>query len=181
MELILVTGNKNKLIEFQAILHDIDLKNEKIDLDEIQSLDLEEITKHKAKQAYQLLKKPVIVEDTGFFLDEFKGLPGSFIKFFNQQLGNESMIKMLGNCENRKAYAKTCVTYYDGEKFIFAFGKVDGNVTKKLSQGEGFGFDYCFIPNGYDKTLSELGLDIKNKISHRRRAIDDLKQKLPKR
>lgn len=178
MELILATGNKNKLKEFQKILKNINIKNIKIDLEEIQSLNLEEITKYKAKQAYNKIKKPIIVEDTGFYLEELNGLPGPFIKFFNEQLGNQAMIKLLGNSKNRNAYSKTCIAYYDGKKFIIGTGKVEGKISKELSQGEGFGFDYCFIPNGYNQTFSELGLEIKNQISHRKKAIQDLKKKL---
>lgn len=179
MDCILVTGNKNKLEEVKQILN-INLKSEKIDLDEIQSLSLYEICEHKVKEAYKIIKKPVIVEDTGFFLDELNGLPGPFIKFFNSELGNNSMIKLLGNSKNRKAYSMTISAYYDGENLIFGVGKLKGEVTTELKKGEGFGFDFCFKPEGYDKTLSEIGLEEKNKISHRALSLLDLKNKLEK-
>ncbi len=180
MKAILVTGNKNKLEEIKHIFKGIEIRNEKIDLDEIQSLDLYEICEHKVKQAYQILKEPVIVEDTGFFLDELKGLPGPFIKFFNSKLGNESLIKLLGNSQNRKAYSMTVSAFYDGKNLIFGEGILNGTVTYELKNGEGFGFDFCFTPEGYDKTLSEIGLEEKNKISHRALSINNLKIKLDK-
>lgn len=181
MEIVLVTGNKNKLKEFQSIIDEnykgIILKSEKIDLEEIQSLSLEDICEYKAKKAYEILKKPIIVEDTGFFLDELKGLPGPFIKFFQEKLGEGALIKLLGNSQNRQGYSKTVICFYDGEKMIFSEGRVDGIIGQEISKGEGFGFDFCFIPSGYDKTFSELGEDIKNKISHRKFAIKNFLEK----
>lgn len=178
MILTLVTGNKNKLIEFEEILYEIDLENQKIDLDEIQSLSLEEIVKHKVQQAYNLIKKPVIVEDTGFFLDELNGLPGPFIKFFEEQLGNGASIKLLNGSTNRNAKQICCVGYYDGKNEIIVNGEMKGTITNELKKGKGFGFDFCFIPNGYNKTFSELGLNEKNKISARKKAIEKLKNQI---
>lgn len=179
MDLVLVTGNSNKLKEFKSIL-DFEISNEKIDLDEIQSMDLREICEHKVKQAYDIIKKPVIVEDTGFFIDELNGLPGPFIKFFEEKLGNGSAVKLLGDNKNRKAKQICMVTYYDGIKLIHCEGIMEGIISNEVRKGEGFGFDFCFIPSGHDKTFSELGFDFKNKLSARKKAIDILKEELEK-
>lgn len=172
----LVTGNKNKLKEFQEILNNFPIENQKIDLEEIQSLSLDEISAYKAKKAFEIIKTPVLVEDTGFFLEELNGLPGPFIKFFEEKLGNEASIKLLANSKNRNAKQICCVAFYDGKKLIIENGEMHGTITNELKQGEGFGFDFCFIPNGYSKTFSELGLDEKNKISARKNAIEKFKQ-----
>ncbi len=171
MEITLITGNENKLKEFKAILTNFNFKTQKIDLDEIQSTDLIEICEHKAKSAYNLIQKPVMVEDTGAFLDELKGLPGPFIKFFEQELGAGALIKLLGNATNRKCEIKTCITYYDGENLISSLGIKSGTITEELAKGEGFYFDFCFIPKNHEKTYSQLGTEIKNQISHRALAI----------
>ncbi len=178
-EIVLVTGNENKLREFRSILGE-GLINEKIDLDEIQSMNLIEICEHKVKQAYGILRKPVLVEDTGFFLDEFNGLPGPFIKFFEEKLGNSAAIKLLGTSDNRVAKQVCCVAYFDGDDMIVVKGEMTGEVTTKLKEGEGFGFDFCFIPQGYDKTFSELGLQKKNEISARLKAIQKFKEEYEK-
>jgi len=175
-EVCFVTGNKNKLIEMQDQFDEFDLTSKKLDLDEIQDMDLKVICEHKVKQAYELLKCPVIVEDSGFYLDVMNGLPGPFIKFFEQKLGYEALIKLLGDERNRSGSPRTCIVFYDGENMIISQGEVRGNVTMELSEGgEGFGFDFCFIPNGYDKTFSELGIEVKKKISQRANAIKNFK------
>jgi len=63
--------------------------HEKIDMDEIQSLDLDEVVEHKVRQAYEIAKKPILVEDTALEFPALGKLPGTFIKFFIQELGHE--------------------------------------------------------------------------------------------
>lgn len=178
-DIVLVTGNLSKLKEYQKIISE-NLKSKDIDLDEIQSMDLKEISEHKVKQAYDILKCPVIVDDSSFFLDDLNGLPGPFLKYFEKNLGNGALIRLLGDSKNRSGRQVVMVTYYNGKNLIFCEGVVEGDVTYDLREGEGFGFDYCFIPKGYDKTYSQLGLDEKNKISGRVKAIEILKKELEK-
>jgi XTP/dITP diphosphohydrolase len=176
-EITIVTGNSNKLNEFKIILGN-NIKSENIDLLEIQSFDLKEICEHKVREAYKILKTPVVVEDTGFFIDELNGLPGPFIKFFEDKLGNGSAVTLLGDSENRLAKQICMIAYYDGNNLFFCEGTMEGTVSNEVRGGEGFGFDFCFIPNGYDKTFSELGYEFKNKVSARKRAIEKLKVEL---
>lgn len=180
-ELTLVTGNPHKLEEFKEILPELAVDSVELDLDEIQSLSLEEIAEQKAYSAYEKIQKPVVVEDVGFFLEHWGGLPGPFIKYFEKQYPKHSLVRLLGDVENRRGYAKAVIGYYDGEDYIKAEGIVHGTITKEMREGEGFGFDYQFIPEGHDKTFSEMGLQEKAKVSHRRLAIEDLKQKLSSR
>ena len=178
-KIILVTGNKDKLKEFEKIFNvsNFILENKKYNGDEIQSMNLGEICEHKVKQAYDLIGEAVIVEDTGFFLDEFGGLPGPFLKFFEKELGNGALVKLLGKSTNRKGIARTCIAYYDGKNMILSYGEVEGNILDEVvSEGESLGFDFCFVPKGYDRTFSQMGLDEKNKISQRKRAIENFKK-----
>ena len=180
-EITMVTGNENKLKEIQKIFENPNIKKEKLELDEIQTLNSLELTQHKAKQAYDILKRPVIIEDTSFEISALNNLPGPFIKFFIDKLGNEAPIILLNNQTNRLAKAITTACYYDGKYIIHAEGIVKGEITQKLSEGEGFGFDFCFIPKGYDKTVAELGSETKNQISWRAKALKELKYALEER
>ena len=178
-----VTGNKNKLSEFSAILEDVknfELTNRKIDLDEIQSLSLEEIVEHKVRQAYDIVNGPVLVEDTGFFIDQLNGLPGPLIKFFLDKLGNNAPVKLIRDSKNRGATAKVCVGFYDGKNLIIVVGEMVGKISDNESFEDGFGFDVCFIPDGYSKTLTELDINVKNKISARKNAIEKFKEEYEK-
>lgn len=75
---------------------------------------------------------------------------------------------------NRKACFKTSIALALGEEIHYFDGVVDGRIISEKRGCEGFGYDPIFVPNGYDKTFAELGLDIKNGISHRARAVAKL-------
>ena len=175
--LTLVTGNKNKLREFEEILN-TPLSSFDFDLPEIQSPSVEVVALTKAKEAYTILKKPVIVEDTGFELDAWKGLPGAFLKFFEQAFYKDHLIKLLAGETNRKGAAVCAIGYCDRNISFTVLGKVHGSITEEPRGECGFGFDYSFVPDGYTKTFAEMTSEEKNKISHRKRAIESLQKEL---
>ena len=85
-----ITGNQDKADYLAKYLgHPVD--HLKLDLDEIQSLELKEIVEHKVRQAYEKVKKPVIVEDVSLEFEALGGLPGPFIKFFVEKVPFERM------------------------------------------------------------------------------------------
>lgn len=168
----LVTGSEKKAAEYRAMFPSVSIGVAHIDVDEVQSLDLEEIATKKARDAYAVLGTPVVVDDTGFFLAHWNGLPGPYIKYFEEQFLRDSLIRLLGDARDRRGSAKTCIAYCDESVQFTACGEVHGTVTEDVRGPDGaFGFDYCFIPDGYDKTFAELGVDIKNAISHRFHAL----------
>ena len=75
--MILITGNKNKLREFEEILC-FKIKSQNLDLEEIQGIDVEEVSENKARKAYEILKETIVVEDSGLFFDELNGLKKDF-------------------------------------------------------------------------------------------------------
>jgi inosine triphosphate pyrophosphatase len=174
-KITLVTGNPHKLSELQAVFPaNLQLTSKKLGLDEIQSLDLHEIVRHKLRQAYEHIKGPVIIEDVSAEVEKLNGLPGPFIKYFEERLGPGAMYKIAGDGPVRIVCA---MGYFDGKQEII----VDGIMTGRLvapREGEGFGFDFEIIPDGYDKTVSELGLKLKNTFSHRSQAARALAKKL---
>lgn len=177
MNLTLVTGNKGKLMEWQRLVPvSIQLEAIDVDLDEIQSLRLEEILLDKVKRAYNQVRRPVIVEDLAIGIHSMNGLPGPFIKFFVKQLGNDCLIRLAGR-EGEPATVTCGVVYYDGNEVIYAKGEVSG-VCVSPRGDNGFGFDFGFIPDGADKTYAEMSPDEKDAISHRRKAVDELVRKL---
>lgn len=163
----LVTGNKHKLSELQKVFPpSMQLISQKLELVEIQSLDLHEIVRHKLHQAYSLVKAPVIVEDVSAELEKLSGLPGPFVKFFEERLGKGSLYKLAGE---GKVKIICAMGYFDGATEHIVDGVLEGTIVAPRD-GEGFGFDFVLIPDGYDKTMSELGLEVKNTISHRYKA-----------
>ncbi len=171
----LVTGNPHKLAELNKVFPaEIKLRSTKLDLDEIQTLDLHTIVRHKLRQAFEVVGGPVIIEDVSAELAILNGLPGPFVKFFEERLGRGALFKLAGETRVRIICS---MGYYDGKQEYIVDGVLDGRIVAPRD-GEGFGFDFVLIPDGYDKTLSELGIDIKNTISHRYKAASLLSEKL---
>lgn len=155
---VYLTGNEHKA-KFLAKLLGVPLKNKKVNLDEIQSAKPEEVIEHKVRQAYDLLKVPVLVEDTCMGLDDLGGLPGTFIKFFIEQDGGAEMIcRMADGLPSRRATATVTFGYYDGETITYFQNQIHGEIAQhpgKLING--FGWDVTFIPDGYNGIIrSEL-------------------------
>lgn len=173
-DLTIVTTNKNKLTEINEILgtnHEVS----KIDIPEIQSLDLDEVITHKAKAAFAKIKKPVLVEDISFEIKALNGLPGPFVKFFLSHIGTEGTVKLIkGRKTDTTVTAAAAV--YDGKSLKIFKGKVSGTLSKKNRGEGGFGFDKVFIPRGYQETYAQMSQALKNKISHRALALKKVKQ-----
>jgi inosine triphosphate pyrophosphatase len=162
----LVTGNKQKLQEYIRLLPStVSFDTVSIDLEEIQSLNSKVIVEHKVRQAYEHVGRPVIVEDVSAGLDALKGLPGPFIKFFEQQLGKDALYQLVRGNSNTKATVTCTIGYYDGTRLIFVV---------PACGDEGFGFDFCFKPKGHNKTFAEMERSEKDSISHRSLALEDL-------
>ncbi|MBP7806318.1 non-canonical purine NTP pyrophosphatase [Candidatus Gracilibacteria bacterium] len=150
-----ITGNQKKA-DYLAKYLGIEVLHEKIDLDEIQSLDLREIVEHKVRQAYEKIKKPVLVEDTALRFEALGRLPGPFIKFFLKELGHEGICRLLDG-KNRSATAQSMFGYFDGERLEVFVGELHGSISEKPGFDNGFGWDRIFIPEGFDGIRSELG------------------------
>ena len=173
METYFVTSSEDKVREAESILG-VKLKRANLDLKEIQSLSVEEVATDKAKRAFDIIRKPVIVEDTGLYIEALNGFPGALIKWVLKTIGNEGLCKLVG--ENRKALAKTCICFFDGKKLQSFIGELEGIIAEKPRGERGFGWDPIFIPKGYDKTFAELSEEEKNNISMRKIAFLKLKE-----
>lgn len=172
MKVTFLTGNQNKLKEAQAILGDsVELTNKSVDLDEIQSTSVEEVIKHKVAEAYKILKKPCIAEDTGVYIKNMNGFPGALIKFYLEKLDNKGIAKFNGGSD---AYAETIIGYHDGKKIHIFKGRVDGKIAKS-PKGKGFGWDPIFVPKIANKrntkSFAQMTQNDKNRISMRGKAF----------
>lgn len=152
-----ITGNQNKVAYLSKTLG-VELPHQKIDLDEIQSPDPVVVAEHKARQAYGIVGKPVLIEDTSLSFNALNGLPGTFIKFFvESEDGLENLCRMLDGFKDRSAYASATYTYFDGETLKSFTGRLNGTITKHPRGTGGYGWDAIFAPEGYDGlTRAEL-------------------------
>jgi inosine triphosphate pyrophosphatase len=157
---IFITGNQNKA-DYLSQTVGIQLEHQKLDLDEIQSSDPKIVIEHKVRQAYDLIKKPVLVEDTSLGFTSIDGLPGPFIKFFvDADDGLENLCRILDGFPDRSARATVIYGYYDGTQLKLIEGGVDG-VIAAYPRGEGgYGWDQIFEPEGYrGLTRAELSVE----------------------
>ena len=169
------TRNANKLREVNEILG-AQLQQIEVELFEPQGLDIVEVVREKARDAFEKTGKFVLVEDTGLEFAAWNGLPGALIKWFLETVGNEGILKMLEGEENRAALARTAVGFYDGSEYRVFLGEIRGTVPTELRGTSGFGWDPIFIPDGYSQSFAEMSVEEKNAVSMRKHALMRLRE-----
>jgi non-canonical purine NTP pyrophosphatase (RdgB/HAM1 family) len=110
LNLHFATSNPNKLSELSELL-EYRLTPLELDLQEIQTTDLQELVKHKLKQAYEHIHAPVIVEDTSLYFKAWNELPGPLVKWFIENLGLAGMVSALSQFKDKSAQAVCCLGY----------------------------------------------------------------------
>ena len=140
-----------------------------LDLPEYRSEDVGEIARGKAQHAYSQLKVPLIVDDTGFFIDALKGFPGPYAAYVLQSIGNTGILKLMSAVSDRNARFVTAIAFADEQGVHVFKGTIEGRITSSPRGTGGFGYDPIFETGG--KTLAEIPLDEKSRISHRARAL----------
>lgn len=189
-KILIATKNKGKLYDIREIFKDLDIEilsfNYFENFPEVEETGktFEENAKLKAKACYEKFKIPSIGDDSGLVVEQLNGEPGIFSARYagenaNDFLNNEKLIKEIQKFREPHRAKFVCVaSFYDGEKFVNAYGEVKGRIITEPKGKNGFGYDPLFIPNGYDKTFGELSHEEKNKISHRSMAFRKLHKKL---
>jgi non-canonical purine NTP pyrophosphatase (RdgB/HAM1 family) len=172
-KLTFITGNKHKAEELENYLG-IAIDCYKLDLPEIQSLDLEEVAIAKAKEAYEIIGAPVLVEDTALTFSSLGKLPGPFIKHFLESLQNEGLTKILNTYDNRGALALSCFVLRDENGSKVFMGETKGVIADNPRGENGFGWDAVFIPDGETKTWAEMSKEEKQRTSMRAKALEKL-------
>jgi XTP/dITP diphosphohydrolase len=174
-EIRFLSNNEYKIDEFRKILKNYGIKVIPINLKikELQTLDMTEIVKDKLLKAFQIIGKPVIVEQTGLYIDFLNGFPGGLTQIFWDKLQADKFASMINNFPVISLTAKTVIGYCDLIKLHFFEGEIKGNVPKVPTGDRHFQWDCVFIPDGYTETFAEMGSK-KNDISMRKIAIENL-------
>jgi non-canonical purine NTP pyrophosphatase (RdgB/HAM1 family) len=168
-----ITGNPSKAKQLSLHLNLL-VHHRKVDLPEIQSLDLLEIVTHKTRAAYELVKTPVLVEDTSLTFHALGKLPGPLIKWFLTELDNDGLAKILNGYTDRSAKAEVLFGLYDGNIMRTFSGSINGTIADTPRGETGFGWDPIFIPEGYNKTWGEMDAEEQKETSMRRIALKQL-------
>ena len=192
MKIVFATNNLNKLSEVKKILGN---RFEVMSLSDIGCHDdipekgqtLKDNAMIKAQWIYDRYHINCFADDTGLEVDALGGAPGVYSARYAGGVGHDSQANMkklleeLQNTDNRKARFRTVIALIIDGKMTTFEGIVNGEIIREKRGGEGFGYDPIFQPEGYDKTFAELGVDIKNNISHRARAVQKLADYLLKK
>lgn len=180
MKVIFASHNENKIKEVKKIISD------KINLMSLSDLgDYDELSEDfdtfeenallKAQHYANKYQSLVIADDSGLCVYELNLRPGVHSKRYSGKGDIENnilLLKEMENKKNRKAYYKTIIAVCDKNLKCQIFeGLFEGTISYHMSKVDGFGYDRIFIPNKYDKPLSEINIEIKNKISHRYLAL----------
>lgn len=151
-----VTGNWSKLMSAKNVLEPLgfEVDNIKMDTTEIQADTVEEIASHSAKEASEKLKCSVLKNDTGLFIEALNGFPGPYTHYVDERLGEDGILKLLENEENRNACFIEAFAYCEYKKEPVVFKSVTkGTIAKEKSGSYGWSWDYIFIPDGEEKTM----------------------------
>ncbi|MEO0293558.1 MAG: RdgB/HAM1 family non-canonical purine NTP pyrophosphatase [candidate division WOR-3 bacterium] len=183
MRLLVATENEGKIREIKEITKglveiltplDIGLKLNILE----DGLTLQDNSLKKALTYFQKTKICTIGEDTGLFVKALGGAPGVYAARYGgsgDASNRKRLLSELKGKNNREAYFKTVIAFVITEKWIEFFeGEVKGRITEKEIGEKGFGYDSVFMPLGYTKTFGEMNEEEKNKISHRRIALEKL-------
>lgn len=195
MKIVFATNNKNKLSEIREILGssfevmslaDIGCHE---DIPETGDTLLDNAIQ-KSRYVFEKYGYDCFADDTGLEVDALDGEPGVHSARYAEGTDHDSNANMdkllltLGDNTQRTARFRTVISLLqkqesgdgagEGSVLHIFEGKVEGSIICEKRGAEGFGYDPIFMPEGYDKTFAELGLDVKNQISHRARAVKKL-------
>ncbi len=174
VKLALMTQNEHKLRELTPLFQQYGVEFEAVALEklEIRSDSVEEIARTAVLHAYDELERPVVLDDTGFFIEALNGFPRAYPAFVLATIGRKGILKLMRGVENRSAYFITAVGYTDdGENAMTFVGKMPGLIAQEERGTGGFGYDPIFIPEGFTDTYAQLPFSKKVEISHRTRAF----------
>jgi len=189
-KIIFASNNKGKVEEVKHILGDLDIQiisladiDDTIDIEESGD-SFEENALIKAEQVFERFKIPTMADDSGLVVQQLNGAPGIYSSRYarvdgNDKANNEKLLNELKNYPHPHRAKFVCAAvYFDSESTYTVVGEFAGKIIDEEVGNNGFGYDPLFVPDGYSVTLAQLEPEIKNRISHRLKAFEKLKNKL---
>ena len=201
MKILFGTRNKNKVLEGKDIFKRIFPQVELISLDDIDpQKTIEEPIEDgksfyensliKAKYYYEKTLIPTICDDSGIVVDALGGMPGIYSARFSlgedfgdlpiDKANNKKLLSLMKDETNRSAHYACVIVYYDGKNIYHGDGTMNGTILFEEHGSGGFGYDPLFYIDEYQMSLGDMDKDLKNKISHRYKAICGIAKTLSK-
>jgi non-canonical purine NTP pyrophosphatase (RdgB/HAM1 family) len=167
--IVFATGNpgKVKTLEGHLKIHGLNIRvvQQELDLIEPQASTALEVARVKARQAFKLLKQPVLVDDSSFHIHALGGFPGPYVKYMNETVGAEGIVRFMEKQSDRTAHFLSALVFIDekGEVHEFPVQESTGTIATEVRESvDGRGWSdlwKIFIPAGGDKTLSQMTSD----------------------
>ncbi|MEM3397107.1 MAG: XTP/dITP diphosphatase [Thermoplasmata archaeon] len=176
MRISVITTNSGKFAEIVQFFENLNVNFEmqKLDLLEIQADSLEAVVAGKLDSVDKNFSN-CLVDDSGLFIDALSGFPGVYSSYVYRTIGVNGICKLMEGVENRNARFECLFGFRLNNKNYFFKGVCEGTIVDVPRGSGGFGFDPIFVPKGYSRTFAELPTEEKNKISHRGRALQELR------
>lgn len=194
MKIVLASRNKKKIEELRRILKNLDVEllsvNDFPHLEEVieDGLTFDENALKKARYVSRQTGLPALADDSGLEVDALGGAPGvRSARYAGEGATDEDNIKKLLQelqgvpLEKRNARFVCCIAlvFPDGQEYLF-WGDVRGKITETPKGNQGFGYDPVFMPEGFQITFAQMQSHEKDEISHRKKALDKLREFLIK-
>ncbi len=165
----LITHNVHKYHEMKKVIPSLEMED--MEYPEIQADSIEEVVEFALNYLAERIDGNFIIDDSGLFIHSLNDFPGVYSAYVFRTIGNEGILKLMEEIEDRRATFKTVIGLrVEGENFKFV-GLCHGKIATEPSGTNGFGYDPIFIPEGYDRTFAEMSTKEKNRVSHRGKAI----------
>jgi len=182
--LVLATGNAGKVEEIRSLLADLPLSlipASKLDAPpdvEEDAATLDGNARKKAQVFYNHTGRPALADDTGLEVAALNGGPGVRTARFagpdaTPDDNKQRLLQVMAGIEDRRARFRTVAALIEEDGAVHTFeGTCEGTITTEPRGEGGFGYDPLFLPDGHDQTFAEMAPETKNEISHRKRALD---------
>ena len=168
--IVFATGNRGKMQEARLILSPFRIRPVPFDGKgvEVQADTVSEVATFSARAAASKYRKALIVEDAGLFVDGLNGFPGPFSSYVFKTIGIAGLLKLLEGERSREARFRSAVAYCapGGDPTVFE-GEVEGRILRAPMGARGFGFDPIFVPNRGKKSMGQMTIEEKCRVSHR--------------
>lgn len=160
--------------------HGYELEHLRTTYPEMQADRLEDTIRPGLEWLMQRHNVPLMIDDSGLFIDSLKGFPGVYSSYVFKAVGCDGILKLMQGVKDRSARFECCIGFVvpGGEPHI-SKGVARGSISVQKAGTGGFGYDPIFIPEGHSKTYGQIDVAEKNKISHRGQAISKFLQELP--
>ncbi len=161
--------------------HGYEMEHIKTTYPEIQADTLEETIVPGLDWLMERYRRPIMIDDSGLFIDALKGFPGVYSSYVFRTIGCDGILRLMEGVKDRSARFECCIGFLvPGKEPNISKGIAKGSISEKKAGTGGFGYDPVFVPDGYAKTYAQIEVTEKNKISHRGRAVDLFLKELPK-